>query len=172
MVQSRVEDLSPVVKKVSVELAEDRVKEALDEAYGGLSRTVKLKGYRAGHVPRRLVERYFSEDVKKDVAQKLVSSSMQEVLQEHKLEPVAPPRIESNDVKPGEPFKYVATVEVRPHVAAISCIQWSALRWVRPRARKNIFSLLHSKTRRRDRDVPPACAPRPHARAPRSPAWR
>ena len=116
MVQSRVEDLSPVVKKVSVELAEDRVKEALDEAYGGLSRTVKLKGYRAGHVPRRLVERYFSEDVKKDVAQKLVNSSMQEVLQEHKLEPVAPPRIETNDVRPGEPFKYVATVEVRPHV--------------------------------------------------------
>ena len=116
MAQSRVEDLSPVVKKVSVELAEDRVKEALDEAYGGLSRTVKLKGYRAGHVPRRLVERYFGEDVKKDVAQKLVNSSMQEVLQEHKLEPVAPPRIETNDVQPGQPFKYVATVEVRPHV--------------------------------------------------------
>jgi len=60
LAQSRVEDLSQVVKKVSVELAEDRVKEALDEAYGGLSRTVKLKGYRAGHVPRRLVERYFA----------------------------------------------------------------------------------------------------------------
>jgi trigger factor len=116
LAQSRVEDLSPVVKKVSVELAEDRVKEALDEAYGGLSRTVKLKGYRAGHVPRRLVERYFGDDVKKDVAQKLVNSSMQEVLQEHKLEPVAPPRIETNDVQPGQPFKYVATVEVRPHV--------------------------------------------------------
>ena len=116
MVQSRVEDLSPVVKKVSVELAEDRVKEALDEAYGGLSRTVKLKGYRAGHVPRRLVERYFGDDVKKDVAQKLVAGSIHEALEEHKLTPVAPPRVENGDVKPGEPFKYVATVEVRPRV--------------------------------------------------------
>ena len=53
MAQSRVEDLSPVVKKVSVELGPDRVKDALDRAYTGLSRTVKLKGYRAGHVPRR-----------------------------------------------------------------------------------------------------------------------
>jgi trigger factor len=116
VVQSRVEDLSPVVKKVSVELTEDRVKDALDQAYTGLSRTVKLKGYRAGHVPRRLVERYFGEDVKKDVAQKLVNSSIGEALSEHKLEPVAPPRIETNDVNPGRPFKYVATVEVRPHV--------------------------------------------------------
>ena len=47
MVQSRVEDLSPVVKKVSVELTPDRVKDALDTAYTTVSRTVKLKGYRA-----------------------------------------------------------------------------------------------------------------------------
>jgi trigger factor len=116
VVQSRVEDLSPVVKKVSVELTPDRVKDALDRAYTGLSRTVKLKGYRAGHVPRRLVERYFGDDVKKDVAQKLVASSIHEALEEHKLTPVAPPRVENGDVTPGEPFKYVATVEVRPRV--------------------------------------------------------
>ena len=116
LTQSRVEDLSPVVKKVSVELGPDRVKDALDRAYTGLSRTVKLKGYRAGHVPRRLVERYFGDDVKKDVAQKLVAGSIHEALEEHKLTPVAPPRVENGDVKPGEPFKYVATVEVRPRV--------------------------------------------------------
>src|SRR5690242_19422590 len=65
VVQSRVEDLSPVVKKVSVELTPDRVKDALETAYTSVSRTVKLKGYRQGHVPRRLVERYFGDDVMK-----------------------------------------------------------------------------------------------------------
>ncbi len=116
MVQSRVEDLSPVVKKVSVELAPDRVKDALDRAYTNVSRTVKLKGYRQGHVPRRLVERYFGDDVKKDVAQKLVTGSIHEALAEHKLDPVAPPRVENGAVEAGQPFKYTATVEVRPRV--------------------------------------------------------
>ena len=116
MVQSRVEDLSPVVKKVSVELAPDRVKDALDTAYTSVSRTVKLKGYRQGHVPRRLVERYFGDDVKKDVAQKLVTGSIHEALANHKLDPVAPPRVENGSVEPGQPFKYTATVEVRPKV--------------------------------------------------------
>ena len=116
MVQSRVEDLSPVVKKVSVELTPDRVKDALDVAYTSVSRTVKLKGYRQGHVPRRLVERYFGDDVKKDVAQKLVTGSIHEALAEHSLEPVAPPRVENGSVEAGQPFKYTATVEVRPHV--------------------------------------------------------
>ena len=116
MVQSRVEDLSPVVKKVSVELTPDRVKDALDSAYTSVSRTVKLKGYRQGHVPRRLVERYFGDDVKKDVAQKLVTGSIHEALAEHQLDPVAPPRVENGSVEPGQPFKYTATVEVRPRV--------------------------------------------------------
>jgi trigger factor len=116
VVQSRIEDLSPVVKKLSVECTPDQVKAALDHAFTGLSRTVKLKGYRAGHVPRRLVERYFGDDVKKDVAQKLVQGSIYEALGEHKLDPVAPPRVENGDVKAGEPFRYTATVEVRPHV--------------------------------------------------------
>jgi trigger factor len=116
VVQSRVEDLSPVVKKVSVELTPDRVKDALDRAYTSVSRTVKLKGYRQGHVPRRLVERYFGEDVKKDVAQKLVTGSIHEALAEHQLDPVAPPRVENGSVEAGQPFKYTATVEVRPRV--------------------------------------------------------
>ena len=116
MVQSRVEDLSPVVKKVSVELTPDRVKDALETAYTSVSRTVKLKGYRQGHVPRRLVERYFGDDVKKDVAQKLVTGSIHEALAEHKLDPVAPPRVENGSVEAGQPFKYTATVEVRPRV--------------------------------------------------------
>jgi trigger factor len=116
VVQSRVEDLSPVVKKVSVELTPDMVKDALDRAYSSVSRTVKLKGYRQGHVPRRLVERYFGDDVKKDVAQKLVTGSIHEALAEHKLDPVAPPRVENGSVEDGQPFKYTATVEVRPRV--------------------------------------------------------
>jgi len=114
--QSRVEDLSPVVKKVSVELAPDRVQAALESAYTTVSRTVKMKGYRQGHVPRRLVERFYGDDVKKDVAQKLVTGSIHEALAEHKLDPVAPPRVENGAIEPGQPFKYTATVEVRPHV--------------------------------------------------------
>src|SRR3954468_5910125 len=116
VVQSRVEDLSPVVRKVSVELAPERVKDALETAFTSVSKTVKLKGYRQGKVPRRLVERYYGDDVKKDVAQKLVTGSIHEALAEHKLDPVAPPRVENGAVEPGQPFKYTATVEVRPHV--------------------------------------------------------
>ena len=116
MVQSRVEDLSTVVKKLSVELAPEQVKEAYDLALSGLSKRVKLKGYREGHAPRRLVERFYGDDIRRDVAQKLVQGTLFNVLDEHKLEPVATPRVENGEISPDAPFKYVATVEVRPVV--------------------------------------------------------
>ena len=115
-VPSRLESLSPVVKKLSVELEPERVSDALTRAFQSLARTVKMKGYRQGHVPRRLVEKMYGEDVKRDVAQRLVEQSIGAALQEHSLSPVAPPRVENGEVKPGEPFKYVATVEVKPVV--------------------------------------------------------
>jgi FKBP-type peptidyl-prolyl cis-trans isomerase (trigger factor) len=58
------------------------------------------------------VERVYGDDVKRDVAQKLVESSIGEALEEHALKPVAPPRVENGEVAEGLPFKYVATVEV------------------------------------------------------------
>ncbi|MBS2023121.1 MAG: trigger factor, partial [Deltaproteobacteria bacterium] len=116
MVQSRVEDLSTVVKKLSVELAPEQVKEEYEKALSGLSRRVKLKGYREGHAPKRLVERFYGDDVRRDVAQKLVQSTIFEAMEQHKLSPIAAPRVENGDVEPTAPFKYTATVEVRPIV--------------------------------------------------------
>jgi trigger factor len=115
-VQSRVEDLSPVVKKLQIELEQVQVKEEFDRAVGELSRTVKLKGYRAGKVPRRLVERYYGDDIKNQVAQRLVQGTLFAALGEHKLEPVATPRVENGEVNPEAPFKYTATIEVKPVV--------------------------------------------------------
>ncbi len=112
--QSRVEDLSPVVKKLSVELESVQVKTEFDRAVGELSRTVKLKGYRAGKVPRRLVERFYGAEVRQEVAQKLVQGSLFTALAEHKLDPVDTPRVENGEVDPAAPFKYTATIEVRP----------------------------------------------------------
>jgi len=94
VVQSRVEDLSPVVKKgLGGADAGPREGRAGSRLHLRL-RTVKLKGYRQGHVPRRLVERYFGDDVKRTSAQKLVTGSIHEALAEHQLDPVAPPRVE------------------------------------------------------------------------------
>jgi trigger factor len=112
----RVEELSPVVRRLAIEVPADRVLQAADSVYARLGRTVKLRGYRQGHVPRRVLEKYFADQVKTDVARELVDRTFPEALGNTTLVPVAAPTVEPSELKLGEMFSYTARVEVRPEV--------------------------------------------------------
>jgi trigger factor len=114
--QVQVESLSPVEKKLAVEIPWERVREKLDAAYKELGKGVKLKGFRPGKVPRPVLERMFARQVQSEVARELVNESFVFAAREHKLEPVAEPVVEDAVIKNGEAFRYSARVEIRGDV--------------------------------------------------------
>jgi trigger factor len=117
--QVRIEDVSPVEKKLIVEVPWLAVGARIDQAYRELSKTVALKGFRKGKVPRNVLERMFGRQVRGEVATQLVRESFVTAATEHKLMAVAEPRLESmHDIKSGEPFAFEAIVEVRGDVVA------------------------------------------------------
>lgn len=112
----RVEELSPVVRRLDIQVPAARVAEVTEDVYRRLGRTVKLKGYRQGHVPRRVLEKHFADQVKTDVARELVDRTFSEALATTPVSPVAPPTVEPSELTPGQDFSYSARVEVRPDV--------------------------------------------------------
>ncbi len=108
-----VEEVSPVEKKVAVEIEWPHVAAKLDEAYRELGRTVTLKGFRKGKVPRNMLESMFSRQVEQEVVQKLLQESFVSAAQQHELQPVAEPIVDDVELKKGTGFKYSARVEVR-----------------------------------------------------------
>jgi trigger factor len=114
--QVSIETLSPVEKKLAVEIPWLTVRDKLDAAYKELSRGVKVKGFRPGKVPRPVLERIYGRQVAADVARSLVQESFVSAAREHKLEPVAEPVVEDAAIKPNEPFRYSARVEIRGDV--------------------------------------------------------
>jgi trigger factor len=115
----QVENVSPVEKKVTVEVDPEQVAQELGRAYSVLSRKVKLRGFRPGKAPRPVLERHFKDQVENEVIEKLVSLSYQEIVEEHSLSPVAPPKVSLGDTSglhSGGPLKYTARVEVKPAV--------------------------------------------------------
>ena len=111
-----VEAVSPVQKKVTVEVDPERVAKELDRAYATLGRRVKLRGFRAGKVPRNVLERNFRDEVERDVVQKLVTAGFDDAVREQDIQAVAPPRVDLQEtgLKAAEPFRFTATVEVKP----------------------------------------------------------
>jgi trigger factor len=114
----QVENVSPVERKVSIEVDPDRVAQELERAYAGLGRRVKLRGFRPGKAPRKVLERQFRAEIESEVLEKIVQQTFAEAVKVESLPLVAPPHVSvSEGVADGKPIRYTARVEVKPAIA-------------------------------------------------------
>jgi len=114
--QVTVEDVSSVKKILHIEVPEKIVIRELDNAYKQLKKTAKVKGFRPGKTPRSVLERLFKKDVHGDVSSKLLQDSFVEALKETELNIIGNPQIEPPQLEVDGPYKYDATVEVKPEI--------------------------------------------------------
>src|SRR6267142_1363854 len=115
--QVRIEDVSPVEKKMVVEVPWETVSQKLGDAYRELGKGVALKGFRKGKVPRPVLEQVYGPRINAEVAYELVRESFFRANQEHNLAAVAEPRVEeAAPIKKGQPFTFRAIIEVRGDV--------------------------------------------------------
>ena len=113
-----VESVSPVERKVTIEVDPDRVAQELERAYVGLGRRVKLRGFRPGKAPRKVLERHFRSEVEGEVAEKIVQSTFAEAVRVESIDVVAPPHVSITEgVAQGKPLRYTARVEVKPKLS-------------------------------------------------------
>ncbi len=114
--RASAEEISPIKKKIAVEIPEDEVGKEVESIYKELGRTAKIKGFRPGKVPRNILERYFKDHVKVEVVRKLIEESYPKALTETHLEPVSPPVVDPGEFEQGKPFQYSAVIEVKPEI--------------------------------------------------------
>ena len=110
----KLEELGPVKRRLDVEIPREDVAKEIESAYKRLNGKVKVKGFRKGKVPRKVLEGLYSDRIKGDVASKLVSESLSKAIKDSNISPVSTPEIEPNDFDEGKGFSYSAIVEVRP----------------------------------------------------------
>src|SRR5512134_3230490 len=89
----QVEELSPIEKKLSIEVENSRVAEELNRAYSRLGQQVRLPGFRQGKVPRRILEQRFRDQVEDEVIQRVVQAAYVEAIREHNVDVVANPQV-------------------------------------------------------------------------------
>jgi trigger factor len=108
--------VSPVQRKIEVELPPEAVREEFARVYGNLVKKAKIRGFRPGKVPRPVLEGIYGEEVRGEVRSRLVESSLQELFREQKIPVVSQPRVEAQDLQEGQAFAFSALVEVKPEI--------------------------------------------------------
>lgn len=111
-----VDELSPVQRKVRVELPAETVAKEFSRAYKNLGQRVRVKGFRSGKIPRTVLQGIYGDEVKVEVKSHLVEESLGEVIKERRLEIVSRPEVEANELNESGAFSFSAVFEVKPEI--------------------------------------------------------
>ncbi len=109
-----VEEQSAVEKRVVVELPADVVAARLEEEYRKLSKNVRMKGFRQGHIPKGLLRKMYAKDATQAVSSNLIRENLMPALDQSGLKPITFPDIEPGELAEGAPFRFTLQFQVKP----------------------------------------------------------
>ncbi len=127
--QSEVTELSPTEVELKVEIPWERVSEGLETSLRRLGQSARVKGFRPGKVPKRVLRQLFGRQVRADVAAELVERGLIEAVTKHALQVVARPELDDPEVQDGQPLAFSAKIQVRPKLGELD---FSKLEVTRP----------------------------------------
>ena len=110
----KVEDISPVKKKLLFDISWVDVKNELDACYRDMNRKAKIKGFRPGKVPRKILESMYKDHVEGEAITNLVNKHYWDAVKEKGIIVVAQPDIDQKGIEEEKNFVFAATVEVEP----------------------------------------------------------
>ena len=113
----QVETLEKNMAKVTVEVSEDKVEAAIQQAYQRQKSKIRIPGFRKGKVPRKMIEKMYGPDVfYEDAANQLIRENWGPAADESGVEIVSRPVIDITQIEAGKPFIFTAEVAVKPEV--------------------------------------------------------
>lgn len=110
------DEVSPVQRKIRIELPADKVASEFSRAYRDLGRRVRVKGFRAGKTPRSVLQGIYGDEIKGQVRSQLVEHSLGEVIRERGLQIVSRPEIDAAELEEGREFTFSAVFEIKPEI--------------------------------------------------------
>ena len=112
----KVESTGALERRMRVELPAERVEKEVQTRLKSVGRTAKIKGFRPGKVPAKVVAQHYGTQVRQEVLSELMSKSYSDAIEQENLHPVARPTIEPEVSGSGKDFAFVATFDVLPEV--------------------------------------------------------
>ena len=110
----KVEDLSPVKKKVAVSVPVEEVEAAIVSTIAMYRTTVDLKGFRKGKVPSSVIEGRFRKEIYGEASQELVNVHINEIMGEMDVNPVSRIDFDGPEMERGTTFEYSLSFEIMP----------------------------------------------------------
>ena len=109
-------EISPVVRELTIEIEAARVDAAYVDVVKQLRKTARVKGFRPGKVPLKVIKQMYAGSLGEEIERSLVQSTLADAVELAELQPVVEPQIEAEPPVEGKAFRYKARIEVKPDI--------------------------------------------------------
>ncbi len=120
--QVSLENLGKLERKLTVRLPADAYESQVKTRLAEASRNVRLKGFRPGKVPVKVIEQRFGAQIRGETMSELVRTSFQQAVDDQKLRPAVTPSISTSGEPVDGEIEYTATFEVLPEIGEIDVV--------------------------------------------------
>jgi trigger factor len=116
--ETTVETVEPHTVKLTIEVPTEEFGKDLDRTYRSIANEIKIPGFRKGKVPKQIIDTQIGRDA---IFEQFVNTSVpayfRKAVTDEDLAPITDPDIDVQQLEPGKPFLFTATVEVRPRLS-------------------------------------------------------
>lgn len=117
--QVSIENVGNLGRKLTVRIPADSYESQVKSRLAEASRTIRLKGFRPGKVPTKIIEQRFGAQIRGETMSELVRNSFQQAVSEQKLRPALSPSISTTGEPVNGQIEYTATFEVLPELGKL-----------------------------------------------------
>ncbi len=111
-----VQEIGACKRRLDIEETPEVVRAAWDRAFERVRQQARLPGFRKGKVPLSMIKLHFADDVRQEVARRLIPDVYRQALEETKLDPVEEPDLQDVTLEESTPLKFSAVIEIRPSI--------------------------------------------------------
>jgi trigger factor len=103
-------------RRMTVEIPAENVENEIGSRLKNVGRNAKIKGFRPGKVPAKVIQQRYGVQVRQEVLQELIQSSYSSAIEQENLRPASNPTIEPGNLEAGQEFSFTAIFEVYPEI--------------------------------------------------------
>ncbi|MFC7301466.1 trigger factor [Cognatiluteimonas weifangensis] len=127
--QVSVESVGRLERRMTLRLPAERLENQVGGRLREIARTARIKGFRPGKVPTKVVEQRYGQQVRAEVLDGLLREGFDEAVRDNALRIAGNPRIEPADADAGAgELSYVATFELVPEFGEIDVTKLQVVR--------------------------------------------
>ncbi|WP_101925394.1 MULTISPECIES: trigger factor [Luteimonas] len=126
--QVSVESLGSLERKMTFRVPSERLETQVGGRLREIARTTRLKGFRPGKVPAKVVEQRFGEQVRAEVLDNLLREGFDQAVRDNALRLAGAPQITPSDAEDASELAFVATFEIVPDFGELDLTKLSVVR--------------------------------------------